>query len=59
MVDYETYKELHPENPYAKAAFTFQKDTNLPTDDTDPVAPEVYLFPPSIPGFDLRRKKWS
>jgi len=31
----------------------------LPTDDSEPEAPEVYLFPTSLPGFDLRRKKWG
>jgi hypothetical protein len=34
-------------------------NTSLPTDDSEPEAPEVYLFPTRLPGFDLRRKKWG
>jgi len=36
-----------------------ETDSSLPTDDSEPEAPEVYLFPTSLPGFDLRRKKWG
>jgi len=28
-------------------------------DDDPPQAPDIYLFPPTIPGFSLRRKVWS
>jgi hypothetical protein len=34
-------------------------NTYLPTDDSEPEAPEIYLFPTRLPGFDLRRKKWG
>lgn len=60
MIDFDTYQELHPLNKYhagwRNAPYVL---TNLPTDDSEPKAPEIYLFPPLIPGFDLRRKKWS
>lgn len=36
-----------------------ETNSALPTDDSEPEPPEVYLFPTSIPGFDLRRKKWG
>jgi hypothetical protein len=28
-------------------------------DDEPPQAPDIYLFPPTIHGFSLRRKLWS
>lgn len=60
MIDFETYKELHPKNQYSTMnSHLLDKVTTLPTDGSEPRAPEIYLFPPRIPGFDLRRKKWS
>jgi hypothetical protein len=60
MVDFNTYKELHPFNQYMGCVdFTSIKETSLPTDGSEPKAPEIYLFPTLVPGFDLRRKKWS
>ncbi|KAJ4268901.1 hypothetical protein NW762_002972 [Fusarium torreyae] len=63
MVDFDTYKELHPNNSYMiqKGYNSEQRIsllTDLPTDDSEPEEPEIYLFPSLIPGFDLRRKKW-
>ena len=71
MTDFDTYKELHPSNRYLqqKPSLAYghllmnrghaNPGTSLPTDDTEPTAPEVYLFPTHLPGFDLRRKKWG
>jgi len=36
-----------------------ETSSDLPTDESEPEVPEVYLFPTSLPGFDLRRKKWG
>ncbi|KAI8276631.1 hypothetical protein K4K60_007534 [Colletotrichum sp. SAR11_57] len=33
-------------------------EPGLPADGSEPHAPEIYLFPNIVPGFDLRRKKW-
>ncbi|RYP70581.1 hypothetical protein DL771_005400 [Monosporascus sp. 5C6A] len=59
MIDFNTYKELHPFNSYSsKFTSASENGTNLPTDGSEPKAPEIYLFPTRVPGFDLRRKKW-
>ncbi|KAH7035821.1 P-loop containing nucleoside triphosphate hydrolase protein [Microdochium trichocladiopsis] len=63
MVDFETYKELHPDNSYTKTIFlpgkNYYKDSSLPDNDCDPEEPDIFLFPAVIPGFDFRRKKWK
>jgi hypothetical protein len=60
MIDFNTYKELHPLNQYISFLGSVStKETSLPTDGSEPKAPEIYLFPILVPGFDLRRKKWS
>ncbi|KAI0165436.1 hypothetical protein GGR52DRAFT_558701 [Hypoxylon sp. FL1284] len=56
MIDFRTYAELHPSNPYSKNQPI--KKTRYSTDASAPKAPEIYLFPTQLPGFDLRRKKW-
>ncbi|KAF5484707.1 putative AAA domain-containing protein [Colletotrichum siamense] len=58
MVDYDTYTSLYPHNSYAAKAIGAVAEPGLPTDGSEPHAPEIYLFPKLIPGFDLRRKKW-
>ncbi|KAK4250457.1 hypothetical protein C7999DRAFT_11704 [Corynascus novoguineensis] len=66
MTDFSTYKELHPSNTYLQLlnlndlrdSVNVTPHTNLPTDDSEPPVPEIYLFPTHIPGFDLHRKKW-
>ena len=60
MLDFATYKELHPFNHYStllSAGCT--EETYLPTDGSEPEAPEIYLFPLFVPGFDFRRKEWG
>ncbi|KAK2006375.1 hypothetical protein LZ32DRAFT_611335 [Colletotrichum eremochloae] len=58
MIDYDTYKSLHISSTYAKELSGAVPEPNLPKGDSEPCAPEIYLFPNQIPGFDLRRKKW-
>ncbi|KAL3423070.1 hypothetical protein PVAG01_04817 [Phlyctema vagabunda] len=58
MVDFNTYTELHPSNKY-QPSNTASKMTKLPSDGDIPQAPDIYLFPTMVPGFDLRRKKWT
>ncbi|KAL3297297.1 TOB3 (member of AAA-ATPase family) [Colletotrichum asianum] len=58
MIDYETYLSLHISSSYATKLFGATTEPNLPKDDSEPHAPEIYLFPNLVPGFDLRRKKW-
>ncbi|RKK85495.1 hypothetical protein BFJ69_g1639 [Fusarium oxysporum] len=59
MVDFDTYKELHPGSSYMRQeGYISGRKPNLPKDGSEPGEPEIYLFPKLIPGFDLRRKKW-
>ncbi|KAJ3960678.1 hypothetical protein N0V92_002689 [Colletotrichum tropicale] len=58
MIDYDTYTSFHPLSEYAKNAMDAATEPKLPQDDSEPRAPEIYLFPNLVPGFDLRRKKW-
>lgn len=60
MVDFNTYKELHPYNTYSRFQQSSSKaDKYTPKDSQGPQVPEVYLFPTMVPGFDLRRKQWG
>ncbi|KAF3806905.1 putative 26S proteasome regulatory subunit-like [Colletotrichum gloeosporioides] len=58
MIDYDTYTSLHPVNSYAMKATKAVAEPGLPADGSEPRAPEIYLFPNMVPGFDLRRKTW-
>lgn len=57
MIDFNTYAELHRNNPYSLLASTTR--ANLLVGDEQPKTPEIYLFPSRVPGFDLRYKKWG
>ncbi|KAI7765298.1 hypothetical protein ACKAV7_005169 [Fusarium commune] len=55
MVDFDTYKELHPGSSYMRQeGYISGRKPNLPKDGSEPEEPEIYLFPKLIPGFDLR-----
>ncbi|KAI8721315.1 AAA domain-containing protein [Fusarium sp. LHS14.1] len=59
MVDFNTYKELHPYSKYSKQEDVLSKSEEYsPKGDQSPQSPEMYLFPTTVPGLDLRRKKW-
>ncbi|OTB06094.1 hypothetical protein M426DRAFT_319166 [Hypoxylon sp. CI-4A] len=55
MIDFETYNQLHPRQPYltgGEEIYQLQNSSGLDEK-------EVYLFPALVPGFDLRRKIWT
>ncbi|KAI1329012.1 hypothetical protein F5Y16DRAFT_397727 [Xylariaceae sp. FL0255] len=54
MLDFDTYKELHPNNQYSDVPNSTKSKS---FDAVEVGEPEVYVFPPLIPGFDIRRKK--
>ncbi|PLN81396.1 P-loop containing nucleoside triphosphate hydrolase protein [Aspergillus taichungensis] len=58
MIDFPTYKQLHPSDPKV----SLEKHKEIPPErmdrDEPPSAPELFLFPSTIIGFNLRRKKW-
>lgn len=60
MVDFNTYKVLHSDSlafsrPFHNADYMDQETMDK---DEPPPEPELYLFPPTVPGYNLRRKKW-
>ncbi|KAF2673829.1 P-loop containing nucleoside triphosphate hydrolase protein [Microthyrium microscopicum] len=59
MIDYATYRQLHPDSAIAKRvverAYIPEKIMKM---DEAPDAPKCYLMPTSIVGYNLRRKKW-
>lgn len=61
MIDIETYKTLHGNSEVAKRAtrgvpaISAQRMAN----DDPPAGDVIYLFPPDIIGYELRRKKWG
>lgn len=60
MIDFPTYKQLHPSDP--KTVLLGNCEEILPEQmdlDEPPSAPELFLFPSTIIGFNLRRKKWG
>ncbi|KAI1169754.1 hypothetical protein F4777DRAFT_584592 [Nemania sp. FL0916] len=65
MVDFETYKELHSDSInfkmlYMRSDDKSQKrmDPEVMASETPPAAPEIYVFPRAIMGYNLRTKKW-
>lgn len=60
MIDFTTYQELHPDNSYSKMMNSCSgiDQTHLSNNGAEPEAPEIYLFPLHVPGFDFRRKGW-
>lgn len=70
MIDNESYKRLHfeaqkskPKQDYLHVGEKPEKEMIMYVEEMKneepPTAPEIYLFPPMIRGFSLRRKRWS
>lgn len=62
MVDYLTYTQLHPGSTSITRLLSSNRnymDENTMRNDSPPSAPEIYLFPDTIPGYNLRTKKWG
>lgn len=59
MIDFNTYKELHPDSlNFVNEAWAFKRYYKAnPNEEARP--PELYLFPSLVPGFNFRTKKWS
>ena len=61
MIDFPTYKQLHPSDSET-VVLPGDREEILPERmdlDEPPSAPELFLFPSTIIGFNLRRKKWG
>ncbi|KAK8038646.1 hypothetical protein PG993_007057 [Apiospora rasikravindrae] len=67
MVDYKTYQQLHSSPATVTAKFS-KSNTNdedserlsseVMEEDTPPPSPDIYVFPNTIPGYNLHSKKW-
>ena len=58
MVDFHTYKQLHP-NKHTYYKIHDYLDPAATASDEPPPAPSIYVFPNKIPGYNLRSKKWG
>ncbi|KAF2852498.1 P-loop containing nucleoside triphosphate hydrolase protein [Plenodomus tracheiphilus IPT5] len=60
MVDFETHKQLHPyQNSSTNVDESMEKmEGGTFESDVPPPAPEIYVFPDTMPAYNLRTKKW-
>ncbi|XXH01512.1 hypothetical protein Hte_007872 [Hypoxylon texense] len=65
MIDFLTYRQLHSDSPFFTKKYLSNNplsrnymDEGTMRNDEPPPAPEIYLFPDTLPGFNLRTKKW-
>jgi len=66
MVDFHTYQQLHYTSSNFKYTYPHIDDekcermsADVMASDEPPPVPEIYIFPNTIPGYDLRSKKWG
>ena len=61
MIDIPKYKKLHPNSSTPFAAHLAHEEMNpeIMALASPPSEPELLLFPLSITGYNLRRKKWG
>ncbi len=65
-MDFQTYQQLHYSSVNFKVTYPSiddhecqRMDPEVMASDLPPSAPEIYIFPNTIPGYDLRSKKWG
>lgn len=62
MVDFSTYKELHTDPVRWRRDAVLEKlimPEKVMECEEPPPEPEIYPFPPTIIGYNLRHKRWS
>lgn len=59
MIDFKTYKELHPKPASVSTGMRSSERVYKLDVDEETEAPGIFLFPSQIPGFNFRTKKWS
>ncbi|KAI1146887.1 P-loop containing nucleoside triphosphate hydrolase protein [Nemania diffusa] len=57
VVDFHTYKQLHHDSHKFKLLYPHMDPERLDLNDP-PESPDIYVFPRTIPGYDLHSKKW-
>ncbi|KAH7397602.1 AAA family ATPase [Cadophora sp. MPI-SDFR-AT-0126] len=65
VIDFETYRQLHSSSsnfkmlyPSIDAQDCEHMTPEMMASEHPPSAPDIYIFPNTIPGYDLRSKKW-
>ncbi|KAK7990084.1 hypothetical protein PG989_010399 [Apiospora arundinis] len=67
MVDYKTYEQLHTSSSLATTKFvnlnndideSERLSSEIMENDNPPPSPDIYVFPATIPGYNLHTKKW-
>lgn len=65
MVDISTYRQLHADSAIFRRKPTTDNTPNRANMDPEvmirdepPSAPEIFVFPDKIPGYNLRTKRW-
>jgi hypothetical protein len=59
MVDIETYKKLHPHSKISQSRLRADISLKEMWNDEPPQGSSLLLFPPTIVGYNLLRKKWG
>ncbi|KAK8087324.1 hypothetical protein PG994_002298 [Apiospora phragmitis] len=68
MVDYKTYQRLHSSLVMTPARFSKTNrsaedserlSSEVMENDTPPPSPDIYVFPDTIPGYNIHTKKWA
>jgi hypothetical protein len=66
VVDFQTYQQLHSSSgnfkmlyPSIDAQDVERIGPEIMASNDPPAAPDIYVFPNTIPGYDLRSKKWG
>lgn len=66
MVDFYTYRQLHSDSIAFKREYCSiddpevkRMDPSVMEADEPPQSPEIYAFPDTIIGYNLRSKKWG
>ena len=65
MIDFNTYKQLHSDSSNFKTAYASLKspdrrvmDASLMHSDEVPGGAQLFVFPNTVVGYNLRQKKW-
>lgn len=70
MVDFQIYKELHSDSFKFQLMYEEEEEEEDSEDrrkisaedmesETPPPRPSIYVFPNTVPGYNLRSKKWG
>lgn len=66
MIDFHTYAQLHSDSHTFKKTYSSIDDPKVKhmdpeamASDDPPLKPDLYVFPNTIPAYNLRSKKWG